>query len=95
MLTTASGQMSLQAGPVTSCTNPLGCLVNTTLSTTAVLLRSLIGQVNTAASNVIQATGLEGTATHGLVRDFVGLSVAQAKLQLLDAGCEGRARLVQ
>lgn len=95
MLNVASGQMSLQAGPGTTCSNPLGCLINTTLSTTAVLLRSLIGQVNTAAFNVNQATGLEGTATHGLIRDVLGLSVAQAKLQLLNAGCEGRARLVQ
>lgn len=95
MLTTASTAISGQTGGSSACTNPLGCLVSATLSTTTTLLNSIIGQLNTAAVNVAQATGAEGLLTQNVVKDLLGLSVAQANLELLNAGCSGAPRLIE
>lgn len=95
MLTTASAAIGGQTGGAGSCTNPLGCLVNATLATTNALLNSIIGQLNSAAVNVAHATGAEGLLTQGIIKDLLGLSVAQAKLELLNAGCVGASRLIE
>jgi hypothetical protein len=94
MLTTASVAIGGQSNSGSTCANPLACLVNASLSATNLLLKTLFGQLNSAAGNVLNATGAEGLLTHGIISDLLGLSVAQANLELLSAGCSGRARLV-
>jgi uncharacterized membrane protein len=94
MLNSASLLIAGQSGTGSPCTNPFACVLNTSLSPIDLLLRTLVSQVSAAATNVLNATGVEGLLTHRIITDLLGLSVAQANLELLNAGCDGRARLV-
>lgn len=93
MLTTT--QTLLGGSQTTSCTNPLGCLVNTALNTAAQQLNSVMGWLQTATVNVQRGTGLDGAATQSLIHDVIGLEVAQADLELLYAGCPMPPRLAR
>lgn len=93
MLSTASVAITNNRGP--TCKNPLDCLLNATLQTVKQVVNTVLTNVTKAATNVTNATGLEGIMTKSILKDLLGLKVAEAQLDLLEAGCIGNPRLVQ
>lgn len=92
MLTSAASALN---GGQSTCTNPLGCLITSGLSSATQLLNTILAALHTASGDVQNATGLDGTATQGLIHDVIGLDVAQANLDLIYAGCPVAPRLAQ
>lgn len=94
MLTTAKTLIATQNTPA-PCTNILGCIINTSLNTVTQLVNGIVGNLTTAVVNVANVTGVEGILNNAVIKDLLGLKVAQAKLELLDAGCLTKPRLVE
>ncbi|MGV8986971.1 MAG: pilus assembly protein TadG-related protein [Cypionkella sp.] len=95
MLTTANTLLAGKGSSSGLCSNIIGCALSGTLSPITSLVNGILNKLTSAAVKVANATGLEGTLTHSVIEDVLGLKVAQAQLELLDAGCADRARLIQ
>lgn len=93
----ADGRSALIAAQNTpsACTNLLGCLINTTVTTLIQLVNGIGGRLTTAVANLATPWGSRGVLTQSILKDVLGPKVAQARLDLVEAGCVGRSRLVQ
>ncbi|WP_127901166.1 pilus assembly protein TadG-related protein [Solirhodobacter olei] len=93
ILSSAQGGQGSSTG--SRCANSLGCLFSSSLDASSHTLDPVLNDLSAAIPKIRAGTGVEGTAIKALINDVLGLGVAQAKLDLLYAGCPEPQRLAE